>query len=346
MQAKSHKIPLLAACGIGLIFCWLVGYGWYRTFNSWIGNEYIATFVGMIFAIIATILALAIAKEQADKNNRISITLSYFFILFLLSSLGTINTLYFNVSGVQISHNAVKNAIEVVGALKNRVPSLLPTPEFDTWVRKVSSAQEALSQEIDNPKLCGQGPEALKRISELQNLLPSFRTLAGSGCDKNEQLKIQYNEIISKQIQLSENYQKAQASLEAKKYINDTSTQLDAKLSELLADTKSVSDISKVKIELRDADKEFSKMKDRIEIISGKSLDKNLKIESDSLQSMGNVGEIFSFIGSRLNESSTFAYILIALFIDLTLILAFKAIIVDGDKSHKTNSSKYKENYI
>ena len=110
MNNKTSNIPLLAAFGIGLIFMWLVGYGWYRTFNSWTGNGYISIPIGIIFSLIAATLALAIAKERTTNSDNISTAVSYFFILILLSALGTINTLYFNVSGVSIAQNEIKNA--------------------------------------------------------------------------------------------------------------------------------------------------------------------------------------------------------------------------------------------
>jgi hypothetical protein len=146
---------------------WLVGYGWYRTFNSWTGNGYISIPIGIIFALIAVTLALAIAKERTTNSDNISTAVSYFFILILLSALGTINTLYFNVSGVSIAQNEIKNAIDKVNNLKNRAPSILDTPDYDEWKRRVESAQLALFQEIDNPQLCGQGPEAIKRMNSM-----------------------------------------------------------------------------------------------------------------------------------------------------------------------------------
>ena len=85
MNNKASNIPLLAAFGIGLIFMWLVGYGWYRTFNSWTGNEFVAIPVGIVFALIAATLALAIAKERAVNPGQISTVFSYFFILVLFN---------------------------------------------------------------------------------------------------------------------------------------------------------------------------------------------------------------------------------------------------------------------
>lgn len=346
MNNKTSVIPLLAALGIGLIFLWLVGYGWYRTFNSWTGNEFVSIPVGILFALIAATLALAIAKERTTNPEQISTAISYFFILILLSALGTINTLYFNVSGVTIAQNELKHAIEKVNTLRNRAPSLLATPEYDEWKRRVESAQVALFDEIDNPRLCGQGPEALKRIAELQTLLPSFRQMAGGGCDKQDLLKAHYKEIISKQVELSDKNLKSKAKLDAKIYIEKTSQEVNDRLTKLLAETSSVSDISKVKVELENASSNFSKMKDRIEVVTGQELEKSLIINTSGIQSMGNVGEIFGFIASRLNEVNSYIYILIAIFIDITLISSFRAVILSGENKINNSYTRKEENYI
>ena len=346
MNNKTSNIPLLAAFGIGLIFMWLVGYGWYRTFNSWTGNGYISIPIGIIFALIAATLALAIAKERTTNSDNVSTAVSYFFILILLSALGTINTLYFNVSGVSIAQNEIKNAIDKVNNLKNRAPSILDTPDYDEWKRRVESAQLALFQEIDNPQLCGQGPEAIKRIAELQGLLPAFRQMAGASCDKKDLLKSHYKEIILKQVELSDKNLKSKPKLEAKIYIEENANKINESLTKLLSETNSVSDISKVKIELENASSNFSKMKDRIEVITGQSFGKSLEINTSNIQSMGNVGEIFGFLASRLNEVNTYIYILIAIFIDLTLISAFKAVILNGESAVKFGNYRQEENYI
>jgi hypothetical protein len=347
MNNKASNIPLLAAFGIGLIFMWLVGYGWYRTFNSWTGNEFVAIPVGIVFALIAVTLALAIAKERTVNPSQISTVFSYFFILILLSALGTINTLYFNFSGVSISQNAIKTAIEKVSTLRNRAPSLLATPEYDDWVRKVERSSSALLDEIDNPKLCGQGPEAMKRIAELQLLLPAFRQMAGAGgCEKRDLLKSHYKEIISKQIELSENQLKFKAKLDAKIYIEKNSQQIIDKLTELQREANAVSDIKRVQQELEDASSNYGKLKDLIESVTEHQFDKSFTIDTSAIKSIGNVGDIFGFIASRFNEVNTIFYILIAILIDLTLIAAFKAVISNGESISNNKYSRKEENYI
>ena len=347
MNNKASNIPLLAAFGIGLIFMWLVGYGWYRTFNSWTGNEFVAIPVGIVFALIAATLALAIAKERTVNPTITSTVLSYFFILILLSALGTINTLYFNFSGVSISKNEIKNAIEKVSTLKNRAPILLATPEYDEWKRKVERSGNALSDEIDNPKLCGQGPEAMKRIAELQVLLPSFRQMAGAGgCEKRDLLKSHYKEIILKQIELSENNLKSKPKLDAKVYIEKNSQQIIDALTELQRESNAVSDIKKVQEQLENASSNFGKLKDLIESVTEHRFEKSFAIDTSAIKSIGNVGDIFGFIVSRFNEVNTIFYILIAILIDVTLISAFKAVITNGESGSSNKYSRKEENHI
>jgi len=341
------SIPFLALSGISLIFCWLVGYGWYRTFNSWTGSDNLAIVIGLFVALIANVLALAIAKERHSNPDDKGTVFSYFFVLILLSSLGTINTLYFNISGISIAQNDIKGAIEKVSELKDKTPIILSTPAYDEWKNKVDIAWLSLQAEIRNPKLCGQGPEALKRIGELQILLPSFKVMAGSaGCDRTDQLISEYGNTIEKQKELSKEYQNAKILLDSKKYIEKESSTTTERLTNLLTQVKNLSDIQLVKTELNLISSEYSKMKDRLESATGTRLDQTFRIDTTGIQSMGNPGEIISFIATRLNEVNTYVYILIALLIDITLITAFRAVMNHGDKNIKRQPNSNSENYI
>ena len=346
MQSKSSHIPLMAAFGVCIIFSWLVGYGWYRTFNSWTANLYFAVCAGAILSLIAMVLGLAIAKERVNNHQNISTALSYFFILILLSALGTINTLYFNVSGARIVQDEIKGALHKINGLKTRAPILLATPAYDAWSKKVEEAENNVYEEIRNTRLCGQGPEAQKRIEELRNLLPSFKPLAGQGCDKVEDLIGQYQSIIKKQVQLSQETLIASDFLSTKNYIEKSSAELEGNLTKLLEKTNKASDIEMAKIELRKAVEEFSKMKDKVEILSGKGFDQSFIIDTKGIDSIGNPGEILSFMASRLNEFNTYVYLIIALLIDITLISAFKAVIETDPKSEKKKPRPNPEDYM
>ena len=302
----------------------------------------LAVIAAVILSIIALVLGLAIAKERVENPQSNSTALSYFFILILLSALGTINTLYFNVSGARIVQEEIKGALHKVNTLKIRTPILLATPEYDAWSKKVEDASNNVFEEIKNKRLCGQGPEALRRIEELRSLLPSFKPLAGQGCDKTEDLIVQYQRIIEKQIRSSPEALKASSILTAKDYIDLNGTKLEVNLNKLLETTNNAGDIQAAKIALRAAVEEFNKMKDKVEILSGKSFDGDFIINTKGIDSIGNPGEILSFMASRLNEFNTYIYLVIALLIDLTLISSFKAVIeVESNGKRRKPSNNY-----
>jgi len=346
MQNKSSNIPLIAAFGVCIIFSWLVGYGWYRTFNSWTGNLILAVISGSILSTIAIILGLAIAKQRVQDPNNISTPLSYFFILILLSALGTINTLYFNVSGARIIQDEIKGALHKINVLKTRTPILLSTPQYEAWKKEVERAADNVYEEITNKRLCGQGPEAQKRIYELRNLLPSFKPLAGQGCDKADQLIEQYKIIIQKQIESSNETLKVSNKLDAREYIRNNCEKLEGNLNKLLETTNKAEDIETAKIQLRGAVEEFNKMKDQVEILSEKGFDDRFIINTKGIDSIGNPGEILSFMASRLNEVNTYIYLIIALLIDITLISSFKAVIESDSSAETRKTRKNSENYM
>lgn len=327
MENKTSKIPLIAAVGVCLIFSWLVGYGWYRTFNSWTGNVVLGVTAGVMFAIIAIILGIAIAKQRVENPINISNALSYFFILILLSALGTINTLYFNVAGTKIVTQEIEGAMQKIDALKNRAPIILATPDYQSWQAKVKVAEFLVYEEIKNKNLCGQGPEALRRIDELRKLLPSFKILAGQGCGNTSDLISQYEEMVRKLIESSQEKALANPFIEASEAIVINAEKLKENLKKLLEKTKKAEDIESARIELKAAVVEFNQMKDRLDIVSGKQSNADLVINTKGIDSIGNPGEILSFMASRMNEASTYIYLVIALLIDVTLISAFRAVI-------------------
>ena len=86
-----------------------------------------------------------------------------------------------NFSGITIMKEGIAGAQEALHNLQNKTPQILATNEWDVFEKNVSVKLSALQQEIQNPQLCGQGPVALQKMAELQDLLPNFRRLAGGG---------------------------------------------------------------------------------------------------------------------------------------------------------------------
>jgi hypothetical protein len=170
--------------------------------------------------------------------------------------------------------------------------------------------------------------------------------LAGEGCNGLSKLVNQYREIIEKQIGLSQENLKASSFLNARENIDETSSKLENELNKLLENTNKASDIDAAKIEIRKAIEEFNKMKDKVEILSGKNFDNSFIIDTKGIDTIGNPGEVLSFMASRLNEVNTYIYLFIALLIDITLISSFKAVIEIEPRPGRIKVSTGNETYM
>ena len=239
----TDRPALLALIGLGLIFTAIVGYGWSRMFSSW-NIPVLPYLAGMVLAIVALALSYATAAERVQSGRTNSVAAAYFFVLFLISALGTINTLFINFSGITIMKEAVASAQEALNNLRNKTPQILATTEWDIFEKNVNVKLGALQAEIQNPRLCGQGPVALEKMAELVALLPDFRRLAGGGCGNIPQVISAYEKQVRGLLKSSMEYQAVRKKIELRHEVIAISTKALESLDATARNLSGVSDIS------------------------------------------------------------------------------------------------------
>ena len=334
-QQKTNTSILPAIC-ISIIFYWILTYGWFRTFETW-GNGVTPYISALVLSTIALILAREIARQRAHHPDEYITPIAYFFVLFLISALGTINTLNYSLTGVSVAENGIKNANDSVKALQNRAAQILNTTEYDTWSSAVEANRILLNDEIINPANCGQGPEAKKRIDELQVLLPSFKITSGMGdCKKSKDLIDQYKKTIAKLINLSPEYLKNRERLDLKKEIQEqTSNLIEKDLESLQNKLHTTSDIKEIQSGLKRVANIYRGLRDKLVTIAGKEVNLKENIDITAAISVGGLGGLADFMASQLNSLTTYLFSLIAIMLDLTVIYSWRAVYIRSNTKNR-----------
>jgi len=342
----SDRPATLALIGIVILFIAIIALGWRGMFSA--DNEKaLGIVVGLVVALIATALAYA---TGAEKRTFTGVSLAYFFILFNISSIGTLNAFFLLFQAENVVREEANNASTAVVALRDVGTARILTTEADDLKNKVDSRWRSLREELRNPVLCGQGPEAKRRVEELRELLPDFKLMAqprrtgrgaptGTGtaiasCDGIEGVIDSYQTTVDKLLLNHPISVAAAAKIAARKRIRD---EADA----LLLDIKKVhhgltenSGFFIAKGGLFTVAEKYAELRQELSanvqsVNDVKDFPANLDLAN--VAAIGNIGEVIPFILRRLSEVTTYVYILIAFFLDFSVIQAFRRVIKPGD---------------
>lgn len=325
-RGNVSKAPLFALIAVGMLFSWIVGYGWFRTFTTW-GNDGLAYLAGIGFPIIGIALAWAIAHER--RKGSIGIPAGFFCILFIISALGTINTLFFQMQGLIVMQGEIETARTSLVNLNERAKQLLATPEHESYVKKVQDRWNLVKDEIENEQRCGQGPEAAKRIAELQEVLPAFRPLSGGGCAYTKALTARYGETIVELIKRSPSQQEATPFLNARGEIERTMRRVLNELDQAKSELNSIDDIAGARKAVLVAADNYSSLREKVESVSKKTTGLPAKIDTRSVLGLGNMGEVARYVLNRWNDVTTAFFVSVAVLLDIVLVLSFRGILAE-----------------
>ena len=255
LQSPLDETPFYALLAIGLIFAVLVTAGWGAILNGEFNFSGIWQIIGLagglVIAGVAIMMAKAVAKERMKtkrllKYNNFSTLAAYFFLLFILSSVGTMNTLYrFINQGTAVS-TIVTTTIGQLNALESRAEVTLTTPKTEEKKVKVGDIRKDFEFELTNPINCGMGPVALKHFAILQSELPTLVRLSDvntvNDCAKAKILKINYGEKIDNALDsfLSVNYPQERIKISKLEEIKEKVAEQIVQLAELKNDTAGI----------------------------------------------------------------------------------------------------------
>ncbi len=328
---SSGRPAALALIGICILFIAILGRGWQGLFLPY--GLSISVFVGLLIALIAIALAYAIADERVHyPHTRVTTaTAAYFFVLFNISALGTINAMFVTFQAGNILREEIDRGSSAVIKLKDvGLTSLAPQlAEYEKFVRKVDDNLKALTDEIENPNICGQGPVATRHAQALQVLLPNFRILSGGGCQKAKETSDSYKARIPELVKNSAQHAAVKEPLALRDRVNGESKEMLARFTSAHKMLGFGGSIQAVKAQLFETAEQYSRM--RMEFgakLSSVAVPE--KIDTSAVSALGAIGQVLPFLLSRLSDHSTYIYLIIALVLDLTVIAAFARVLRSG----------------
>lgn len=341
----SDRPAILALIGIVILFIAIIALGWKGMFSGENGNS-VGTIVGIVVALIATALAYAIG---AEKRTFVGVGLAYFFILFNLSSIGTLNAFFLLFQAENVVREEANKASSAVVALRDVGTTRILTTEADDLKNRVDSRWRSLREELRNPVLCGQGPEALRRVEELRELLPDFKLMAqprrtgrgaggagtsGASCDGIESVIESYQKTVDKLVANHPISVAAAQKIAARKEIRDEADSILTAIKDVQRGLSDNSGFFKAKSGLFMVAERYTELRQKLSanvqsVNDVKEFPASLDLAN--VAAIGNIGEVIPFILRRLTDVATYVYILIAFFLDFSVVLAFRRVIKPGE---------------
>lgn len=222
-QPLIDETPFYALLAIGSVFTVLVAAGWGAILNGefnfsgpW---KIIGLCCGIAIAGVSVMMAKAVAKERIKNKdqlrfNNVSAAAAYFCLLFIFSSVGTMNTLYRFLAQGEAVHAIITTTIGHLYVLEASAETILATPKIDQKRNKVKEIRIKFNFELTNIFNCGMGPVALKHFITLQAELPALVRLTAdantvNNCKEATKIQDEYNRYIDESLQsfLDANYQ-------------------------------------------------------------------------------------------------------------------------------------------
>ena len=324
---RGDLAATLALGGILILFAFMVGRGWHTLVSNY--GSVVSLPVGAAVAFIAICLCYAIAAERVYHQRSGSTQLAYFFFLFIISALGAINAMFLMFQSTNVFREELERSNQAIVSIRDIGAPAISTAEYDRFRSDVSDRWRNLRAEIENPMLCGQGPVAAQRISELRTVLPNFRSLAGGGkCDRIPALVSAYEKQVADLEKESTQFQAAKKKIELREKIRRESAILLDDTNEIRKGFNGLFNVNTVKAKMFDVAERYGLLRQELASAGVTGIDKvPAKIDMSSVSALGDIGQLVPFIISRLSDLSTYIYIVIAVVLDLAVISAFSRVL-------------------
>lgn len=335
----NDRPAALALIGILILFLAILGRGWQGLFSPY--GLSVSIFLGILVGLIATALAYAIGAERVQQPQSNVTAAAYFFILFNISALGTINAMFITFQAGNVFREEIDKASISVIKLKDLGKLALSSPEYERYELSVHERWKNLRAEIENPQRCGQGAEAARRATELQGVLPSFRVLSGSGqCNNIQPLLAAYEKQVDDLLKNSNQYSQDREKIEFRNKLSIETTQM---LNDLAATQKLLGSrdyIQEVKGRLFDNAEQYARLRQELDTKTRmQSSSIPMKIDTTAVSALGDIGQILPFLLTRIAEPSTYFYLAIALMLDVSVIAAFARVLRTGPDSRQRRAA-------
>jgi hypothetical protein len=312
---------------IVIIFLVIVTFGWSRILAPVIAVPFVPIVCGFAIAFAGVLLGKAVAVERMRIKSETSpqstkTWWAYFAVLFFISALGTMNTMFMGTLQSSEFGNEISRTNEKLGDLKSKINHHLSTSSYDKQRDKVNIVFGNFQDELRNPANCGMGTKANKHFRELKALLPNLEELSigGGGCKNVEKLIEVYG--AKKEILLLDLPETKVRSL----YIQRI------ELTKAIEDQISI--LGELKVQLTSLDKEilpklqkawkvYEESLQKAKFLSDADFGLQAKIENQNVIGIGGISQILPLMFEHREKPLAYLILIAAVFFDILLIQFF-----------------------
>jgi hypothetical protein len=333
---------MIGLFAVGAVFAFVVGYGWTQLAVE--GGPFLSPIVGLAAAVVGLGLAYYVAAVKHENGKWAVSALLPFIILFTVSALGTLNTLFLRFQGQQaLLDDAIagRNQVVLLRAALERVP-----PAEERFRLKVRELWGNLKEEIINPSRCGQGPVAASKLKELQVILPSFQLRSGLDCLNAESTIPYYERRIQELVETSAEAMQSKPSAKTREALTAKAQNIEEEFKVIEKEAGpglGVDEQRLVKKRLSEAASEYAALRRESEAVSPGAWG-NLPMKLDvGSTNIGMIGKVLELMWYRRSDPTTYLFFLVALILDLAIVSAFGGVLKRGPRAYKVRPASEPE---
>lgn len=289
--------------------------------------------VAFFIACVGVLMGKAVAAERVrisiEENPKYKTTwLYYFFVLLIISALGTMNMLFMTTQSQATLADALADTSTKLRQVQSSVDRALATPDFDKKKASVDSLFANLEAEMKNPANCGFGAESLQRLKELQAALPGLKPLSMPAvrptCEAIPKFLAEYRKVVDSALDnfAANSPDKPKATIDLRKQINASINEQLAVIDEFKLNPSKIDKASALPV-LEKSWALYEEVITKTEKASDKSLGLPARIVVQEVRGIGEIGHIIAILISQWTHVQTYIIIFGALFFDLILVAFF-----------------------
>jgi hypothetical protein len=315
------------------VFIGLVTSGWgkfLRNEPSLDENPFLAYLGGFIVALIGVVLAKGVASERLRLANeeapKFKYTwIAYFFVLFIFSSVGTMNFLFNVLMAGSTVESTIANTIEGLNRLKTNSIVALATPLTDVKSQNVKKIFNDFEIEVTNPINCGLGIVALKHFASLKAELPNLAELSGKingDCEKAKELVASYKASVNTALRQYINNNLVNER-DNQALVNKLKINIEERVIDLQTLQTSKPDSQTYRRALAVAWNDYKNILNDVEQQSKKTLDLPRTLEDPLIAEIGRFLTVLILLFSQWTEPKSYIIVILAVFVDVILVMAY-----------------------
>jgi hypothetical protein len=327
-QVSRYRVTQVIAFLYSILFVSIIAGGYFFLLQK---NYFVATLFALVFAGIAW----NIARYLGSSEKGIQGYPPLFALLLIISGVGVFNNLILNLEGRQIFQETLNETELRFTELAEATAKYAQDPTVAARLAKIDSLIATLISEIQNPRNCGQGPQALQIAFDIQKELPDFRLLSGkSDCSMNNVLAAEYRETLEGLKIKAAWYVEADYGglVKTREEIieNAAAAKAELKLLRSAVNTGFAGTLLKsVGPKLEDLASMYREDAARLRrYSSGEDVAPALNLSA--VESLGEWSQLINLVISRANKASTYVYLSLAVFLDWIMVYLFTLIRQNG----------------